>query len=169
MLFSCRPVGLEFIEGSPWRFENAVELDAPPARVFDLFADGESWPRWFPGIRRVVWTSPDPKGVGTTRTVTLATATVHEHFLCWDPGRRFTFRFTGADRPLFRAGIEDYRLEPASGGRTRFSYGVYLDPHPVVRALAPITRPMFGRTFRGGAQGLRDHLAERPAEDLGRA
>ena len=27
------------------------------------------------------WTSPDPKGVGTTRTVRLDSATVFEHFL----------------------------------------------------------------------------------------
>ena len=162
--FACRPVGLDFIDTAPWRFENVVELDAAPERVFDVFADGESWPRWFEGIRHVEWTSPEPKGVGTTRTVTLNTATVFEHFLAWDRGRRFAFRFEGATAPLFRAGVEDYRLEPIEGGgRTRFTYGVYLDPSLPVRLLSPITRNNFARMFRTGAQGLQRYLTEHPA------
>jgi uncharacterized protein YndB with AHSA1/START domain len=161
VLFRCRSVGLDFAASAPWRFENVVELDASPDEVFALFADGASWPRWFPGIRRVDWTTPDPKGVGTTRTVVLATATVYEHFLAWDPGRRFAFRFDGANRPLCRALVEDYRLEPIDGGRTRFTYVVGIEPTLLVRALAPLTRRMFARTFSGGAQGLRDFLRRR--------
>lgn len=160
-MFACRPVELDFIATAPMRFENQVDLDATPEQVFDIFADGESWPRWFPGIKKVVWTSPEPKGVGTTRTVTLGLATVYEHFLVWERGRRFTFRFVGASKPLFRAGIEDYRLTDLGNGRTRFDYGVYLDPSLLVRALSPVTTRMFAGTFRGGAEGLRAHVARR--------
>lgn len=158
-MFNCKAVELDFIRAAPLRYENVVEVDATPEKVFDVFADGESWPRWFPGIRKVVWTTPEPKGVGTTRTVTLGLATVYEHFLVWDRGKRFTFRFVGASKPLFRAGIEDYRLDDLGGGRTRFTYGVYLDPSLLVRALSPITTRMFGNTFEGGARGLRAYLA----------
>lgn len=158
MRFACRPVELDFISVAPWRFENVVLLEAEAEAVFDLFADGESWPRWFEGIRRVEWTSPEPKGVGTTRTVTLQTAVVYEHFLAWERGRRFTFRFEAAMPPLFRAGIEDYRLEPAGPGQTRFSYGVYLDPSLPVRLLGFATRPNFERMFRQAALGLQAHL-----------
>jgi len=157
MHFPCRPVGLEFIAEAPWRFENVVELDAPPEQVFDVFADGESWPRWFEGIQRVVW-GPEPKGVGTTRSVTLTTGTVHEYFLAWDRGKRFAFRFTGANRPYFRAGVEDYRLEDIGNGRTRLSYGVYLEPTLLVRAFAPIAKGMFGSMFRTAAAGLVRYL-----------
>jgi uncharacterized protein YndB with AHSA1/START domain len=160
-MFRCRPVGLDFIDQAPWHFENVVELDASPSRVFDLFADGESWPQWFPGIKRVVWTTPDPKGVGTTRTVTLTTATVYEYFLVWNRGHRFTFRFEGASQPLFRAGIEDYRLDDLGGGRTRFTYAVHLDPTLPVRLLSPLTRRMFTGTFASGAAGLRAFLKPR--------
>jgi carbon monoxide dehydrogenase subunit G len=165
MRFDCRPVGLDFITSAPWRFENSVQLDATPEAVFDLFADGASWPQWFPGIRRVEWTSPEPKSVGTTRTVTLTTATVYEYFLAWDRGERFTFRFEGANRPLFRAGVEDYRLAPLPGGRTRFDYGVYLEPSLLVQALGPLTRAWFASVFRGGATGLQRFLAARPRLD----
>jgi uncharacterized protein YndB with AHSA1/START domain len=159
MRFACQPVGLDFAARAPWRFEHVVELDAAPERVFDLFADGESWPKWFPGIRRVLWTSPEPKGVGTTRTVTLSTLTVFEYFLAWEPGRRFAFRFEGADRPVFRAGLEDYVLEPLPGGRTRFAYRVFLEPTWLVRLAGPLARANFDRTLAAGAAGLRAFLA----------
>lgn len=161
MRFDCRPVGLEFIDEAPYRFENVVELEASPEAVFDIFADGESWPRWFDGIKRVVWTSPEPKGVGTTRTVTLTTMILYEHFVVWERGRRFTFRFEGSSLPLCRAGLEDYRLEALPGGRTRFTYRVYLDPSLVVRLAGPIARAQFASMFRRGAEGLRTYLRSR--------
>jgi uncharacterized protein YndB with AHSA1/START domain len=151
-------VELDFIARAPWRFENVVDLDAPPEKVFDVFADGESWPRWFSGILRVVW-GPEPKGVGTTRSVTLTSGTVYEYFLAWERGKRFAFRFDGADRPLFRAGVEDYRLEDLGDGRTRFFYGVYLEPTLLVRAFAPIAKRMFANMFRNAADGLRRYMA----------
>ena len=159
MRFTCRPVGLEFIEGAAYRFENVVELDAPPEAVFDIFADGDSWPRWFKDIKHVEWTSGEPKGVGTTRTVTLTTMTVYERFLAWDRGRRFAFRFEGSSLPLCRAGVEDYRLEDIGSGRTRFFYGVYLEPSLIVRLAGPIARAQFGGMFRRAAEGLKTYVA----------
>lgn len=158
MRFKCQPVGLDFIDRAAYRFENTVELEASPEAVFDTFADGESWPRWFDGIKRVVWTSPEPKGVGTTRTVTLTTMTVDERFLAWERGRRFAFRFEGCSLPLCLAGVEDYRLEDLGGGRTRFFYGVYLDPTLVVRLAGPIARAQFRGMFRRAAEGLRTYF-----------
>ena len=160
MRFICEPVGLDFID-SPraiWRFENVVELEATPETVFDIFADGESWPRWFEDIRQVTWTSPEPKGVGTTRTVVLTTMTVYEHFLAWERGRRFTFRFTGSTLPLCRAGIEDYRLDDLGNGRTRFVYGVYLAPTFLAQLVGPIMKLQFTRMFRKAAEGLRSYV-----------
>jgi uncharacterized protein YndB with AHSA1/START domain len=159
MRFTCLPVELDFITGARYRFESTADLDAPPDQVFDIFADGESWPRWFAGISRVEWTSPEPKGVGTTRTVTLGSATMFEHFLAWERGRRFTFRFEAMTRPMFRAGIEDYRLEDLGGGRTRFHYGVYLEPSLLVRAFAPFTKPAFARMFGEVPPGLQQYVA----------
>jgi len=159
MRFKCQPVGLDFIDRAAWRFENTVDLEASPEAVFDIFADGESWPRWFDGIRRVVWTSPEPKGVGTTRTVTLTTMTVDEHFLAWERGKRFAFRFEASSLPLCTAGVEDYRLEDLGSGRSRFSYGVYLDPTFVARLAGPIARAQFRAMFRRAAEGLRTYVA----------
>lgn len=165
MHFTCRAVELDFLDSAAWRFENIVELNASSGEVFGIFADGESWPKWFDGVQRVVWTSPEPKGVGTTRTVTLSVTplkvTVHERFLAWEPGQRFTFRFEGVSLPLFNAGIEDYRLEDLRGGLCRLTYTVCLEPTAVVRMAGPVARQSFARMFRNGAQGLQSYAAAR--------
>jgi hypothetical protein len=37
--------------------------------VFEVLDDAESRPQWATVITKVTWTSPEPQGVGTTRTV----------------------------------------------------------------------------------------------------
>jgi hypothetical protein len=96
MRFTCRPVDTLFFDTAPMRFKNVVELDAPPAMVFAIFDDEQSWPEWFRAIHKVVWTSNKPHGVGSTRTVSLSTATVYEHFFRWEQDRRCSFYLTGA-------------------------------------------------------------------------
>ena len=54
-----------------WAFTNEVEVDCDIAAVFKILEDGEKWPQWYPKMRKVVWTSPDPKNVGSTRTAQL--------------------------------------------------------------------------------------------------
>jgi hypothetical protein len=165
MDFTCRAVELDFLDSDVWRFENVVELDATAGEVFDIFADGESWPKWFDAVQSVVWTSPEPKDVGTTRTVVLSVTplktTVQERFLVWDPGQRFTFRFERVGLPLFHAGIEDYRLADLGGDRCRLTYTVCLEPTAAVRLAGPVTRPLFAGMLRTGAQGLQSYVASR--------
>ena len=56
MRFTCRPVDTSFFDTASMRFKNAVELDAPPAMVFAIFDDEQSWSKWFRAIHKVVWT-----------------------------------------------------------------------------------------------------------------
>jgi Polyketide cyclase / dehydrase and lipid transport len=100
MHFDCHPVEPSFFDTAPMRFRHEVDLDATPAKVFAIFDDASSWPQWFHAIHKVEWTSPAPHGVGSTRTVTLATATIFEHFYCWEPDRRCSFYLTGIEPRL---------------------------------------------------------------------
>jgi hypothetical protein len=133
MRFACRSADVTFFESAPWRFVNTVDLDNEPASVFRIFEDAASWPKWFDGIRRVEWTSPQPFGVGTTRTVTLTTLAADERFIVW---------------------AEDYRLEPIVGGKTRFTHTVAIDPGILLRFAAPFARPSFAGMFANAARGL---------------
>jgi hypothetical protein len=58
----------QFIDGAPFRFVSAVDLTITPEQLFDVRDDAESWPQCATVITRVTWTSPQPHGVGTTRT-----------------------------------------------------------------------------------------------------
>lgn len=85
-------------------------IAAPAGAVFGCLADGPAWKEWL-GIH-VEWTSPEPHGVGTTRTVTVNRQTIHETFLAWEDGRRFNFRFDASTLPV-SAFAEDYEVIPA--------------------------------------------------------
>jgi hypothetical protein len=158
MRFPCHSVDASFFDTAPMRFKNVVELAARPADVFAIFADGESWPRWFHGIRKVVWTSNKPYGIGTTRTVWLTGASVDEHFFRWEQDRRFSFYLTGQSIPLAHALAEDYLLEEVGPSKTRFTYSVAIEPRLVLRMGGPIARTYFGSMFSNGCKGLQSYI-----------
>jgi carbon monoxide dehydrogenase subunit G len=165
MKFACRPVGLDFIESAPLRFVNEVEINASPEEVFKVLADAESWPRFLKDAIKAEWTSPEPHGVGSTRTLILKGMTAQEHFIAWEPGKRFTFFVPEITAPLARAICEDYRLEPAGRGKTRFTYVVACEPGLLLRLTGPFGRWLLGSMFRKVAHSLAAFLEE----DGGRA
>src|SRR5215467_10801952 len=152
MRFPCHTVDASFFDTAPMRFKNVVELASRPADVFAIFEDGESWPRWFHGIRKVVWTSNKPYGVGTTRTVWLTPVAVDEHFFRWEQDRGFSFYLTAASMPLVHALAEDYLLEELAPGHTRFTYSVAVDPRRALSVAGPIVRPLIDSLFRNACR-----------------
>ena len=84
-------------------------IAAPAAAVFGCLADGPAWKEWL-GIE-VEWTSPEPHGVGATRTARTRGQVIDETFLAWEPGRRINFRFDRSTLPV-SAFAEDYVVDP---------------------------------------------------------
>jgi Polyketide cyclase / dehydrase and lipid transport len=158
MRFTCRPVDTSFFDTAPMRFKNVVELDAPPAMVFATFDDEQSWPEWFRAIHKVVWTSNRPHGVGSSRTVSLSTATIYEHFFRWEQDRRFSFYLTGVSMPLAHAFAEDYLLEELAPAKTRFTYRVAIEPRLAVAMGGPISRMYFGSMFKSACKNLQSYV-----------
>lgn len=157
MPWSCRAETLDFVERAPHEFLTEADLPAPPERVFEVFADVASWPRWFDGMKASRWTSAQQGGVGAVRRMTLDTITVDETILAWDPGRHFAFRIDTATLPLIRAMVEDYRLERRGDG-THLVWRASYEPTLLTRLLHPIVRFIFGRQFKRTAAQLRDFL-----------
>jgi len=158
MHFDCHPVEPSFLDTAPMRFKHEVDLDATPAKVFAIFDDESSWPKWFHALHKVEWTSPAPHGVGSTRTATLATATLFEHFYCWEPDRRCSFYLTGTSMPLAHALAEDYLLEPTAPGKTRFTYRVAIEPRLPVAAGGPLSRLYFDSMFKSACEQLQIYV-----------
>jgi hypothetical protein len=159
----CRPVDERIFESAPWRFVHTVDVPASAARTFsEALEDGAAWPQWFPGIREVRWTSPQPFGVGTTRTVVLNSFTVQEHFFRWEPGRRFSFYATHISMPVGHVLAEDWLLTDTGPNRCRFTYTTAMEPSLFLRLATPISRAQFNGAFKEGARGLAAFMAQRP-------
>jgi hypothetical protein len=49
-MFDCERVDLSFVDADfvkgRYLFQNSVDLAITPERLFDVFGDAESWPRW---------------------------------------------------------------------------------------------------------------------------
>ena len=108
-----KPVGEDYLATAK---PNAVVhvFPYPPEVVWAALLDGDAWTEWLP-ITKVIWTSPKPFGVGTTRTVEIGDQRVEETFFAWEDGRRMAFRFDRSTLPV-SAAVEDYRLVPVEDG-----------------------------------------------------
>src|SRR5690625_3524987 len=116
-MYPCEQVGLDFLERAPQRFSNSVDLAVTPEQVWEVLADAEAWPHWASVITNVTWTSPQPHGVGTTRTVDMRGGIVgNEEFLAWEPARHMAFRFNESSTSSLAVFVEDYRIEATPQG-----------------------------------------------------
>jgi uncharacterized protein YndB with AHSA1/START domain len=154
MWFDVDPVPLSFRESSPHRIEVVEEIDATPARVFEILADSDRASEWFADIVGVRWTTPPPHGVGSERVVELRAMRVKERFLAWEPGERIVFHIYAISIPLVSAMLEEMVLEPLGEGRTRLVWRVHYRPALLMRALHPIVRAVYARIFRAAARGI---------------
>ena len=110
-----------FFTTAPLVVPATVDLDAPPARVWEALGSDAMW-SWAPIIDRVTWLTPH--GVGSVRRLRLLKVnTIEEEFYRWDDARRATFRVTQQSRPLLNGLAEDFLLDPLDGGaRTRLTW-----------------------------------------------
>lgn len=107
-----QPVSEDYLAGATVRVHHAFPV--PASAVWAALLDADAWTKWLP-ITKVTWTSPQPFGVGTTRTVEIGKQIVEETFFGWDEGKRMAFRFERSTLPV-SAAVEDYRVVPTDGG-----------------------------------------------------
>lgn len=109
-----KAVGPEYLTPAIERPMARHVFKVPASAVWAALRDGPTWSQWLP-ITKVTWTSPEPFGVGTTRTVEIGEQVVNEYFYAWEEGRRMAFRFTDSSLPV-SAGAEDYTVVPNGAG-----------------------------------------------------
>ena len=116
--YPCERVGLDFVDSARYRFVSTVDLASTPKQLFEVLAEADSWSRWATAIADVTWTSPQPYGVGTTRTVTMRGGAVNDaEFVAWE---RFSHMRVSAE-PVHdqrtrrvRRGLSRCRTPPAA-------------------------------------------------------
>ena len=161
MWFDLEAVQLNFTDSSPFQFENVAILDAPPERVFDIWATGEAQAEWFKDFKECRWSNAE-RGVGAEREIELKILTVKERFLVWDRGKRLSFHIHAITVPIVTAMLEDLTFEPSGDRGTRFAWRVHYRPATVMRLVHPIARPIFGGMFKASIDGLARYIKAHP-------
>lgn len=159
---TCEHVDLSFIDSAPYRFVSTVDLAITPEQVFEVLADAESWPHWATVITKVTWTSPEPRGVGTTRTVHMRGGIVgDEEFLAWEPFRHMAFRFNEASTSSIAAFAEDYRVVETPGG-CHLTWVMAMKPNGTAARLGmSLGRPVMAWLFQRFLHNLRRYTDQR--------
>lgn len=159
MWFDTTPSDLSFADTAPQRIASIATIDAPPQRVFDIFATSEGQGEWMRDFKACRWTSGEPHGVGATREIELRALTAKERFLIWEPGQRLMFSVDAITIPLVNQMVEDMRFEPLSGGSsTRLIWHVYYTPARIALPIHPIARAIFGHMFGSSAKNLAEYV-----------
>ncbi|MBW8711247.1 MAG: SRPBCC family protein [Mycobacterium sp.] len=163
-MHSCERVGLDFIDHAPFRFVSTVDLTITPEQVFEVLDDAESRPQWATAITKVTWTSPQPHGTGTTRTVDMRGGIVgDEEFLAREPHSHMAFRFNQASTRSIAAFAEDYRVVPTATG-CNLTWVMAMKPSGVAARLGmTLGRPVMARTFQKFLYNLSAYAEKRYA------
>lgn len=154
MWFDVHPVGIDYLQRSPFQFRNEVVLNAPGERVFDVLVEDSDANIWFKDFVACRFTSPPPHGVGTTRDVELKALTVKERFLVYEPGKRLSFCIYASTLPMVREMAEDMVLTPCGDNQTRFTWTAHYTPVPWLRLVHGPVRKVFGGMFRETSERL---------------
>lgn len=160
-MFPCERVDLGFIDSAPFVFRNSVDLAITPEQLFEVLADAHAWPRWASVITKVTWTSPEPRGVGTTRVVEMRGGMVgNEEFLAWEPFSHMAFRFNECSTQAVAAFAEDYRVEIIPGG-CRLTWTMAQKPAGPARLAMYVVGPLLNLGLRRFLRNLRSYTDAR--------
>ncbi len=143
------------------RYISKVELPVSAARLFEIFEDPESWTKWVLGIKKVVWTSPQPYGIGTTRTVIFTGGMeVYEDFTEWQAPHKLRFTFTGITQGIWSAFGEDYVVEERGPDKCHLTWTVGYTPMGAFKTFHFLVRPLMGTAFRFYMSRLRKYCVK---------
>lgn len=147
MWFKLNDNKLDYLDKAPYNITNEIIIDAPIEKVYDVLIN-RSWSNWFQDFVDMIWTSPEPNGVGSKRIVKLKTLSVKETILAWDKNKRFSFSITEITLPLVKDMVEDMQFETTNDGKTKMTWKVYYTPTIIMSAIHPIALKIFGEMFK---------------------
>jgi len=157
----CERVGLEFFESAPYRIVHTADFPVPPARLFEVLSDGAAWPQWFEVVKSATWTSPEPHGVGSTRTVVMnGNVTATEEFIAWEPHRHLAFRFNECNSARVRGSAEEYRIETSADG-CRLTWTMAQYPVTSSRLMTKLAKHLMDKACRRALVSLREYTDRR--------
>ncbi len=145
----CTAVDMDFFDQAPYCFTATETVKASPEAIFAVFEDADSWPAWADPIQHVEWTSPQPFGLGTTRTVSMMGGLIGwEEFIAWERGKRMAFCFTHVAKDNIESFAEDYVVEDRGDGTCQVSWRMAMAPKGASKVFMPLFSPVMGFMVR---------------------
>jgi hypothetical protein len=139
------------------------EMAVSATQLFATLEDGPSWTKWTGAIREVIWTSPKPFIIGTTRTLKLGGGiTLDEVFWAWEPGRRMGFSVTAASIGWLSGLSEVYEITPLSSERCKLRWVVAASFPGMLGKIEPGIASIFQVNQRRLVKKLERVARERP-------
>lgn len=127
----------------------SLETRADPERVWRIWSDTSTWPRWNPDVIDISLDGAFATGTGGTMT-TRAGGTHHIELEGVQPGRAFTIRTSPAPLSTFHFKCE---VAPASGG-SQISQGVSMTG-PLGGLMSALMGARMAAGFEAILQGLK--------------
>lgn len=141
------------------RWERSIEVEATPARVWNVMADVARWPEWTESILSVEEVSPDFGKGGTALVHAKGQSRSKFTVTTWEPGRGFDWE----TKSRGATAVGGHWIEPAGEGRSRVTLSV-----EVGGMVATLLKPLLSKGVNGNlemeAAGLK-RRSESPATD----
>ncbi len=152
-------VDLSYFTTAPFIFRSEVTIRCTPQQLFSSFEDADAWPAWAMPITKVKWTSPQPYGIGTTRSVSMLGGMIgHEEFLAWEPYTHMAFRFNQCNKKAISAFAEDYRVTDIENGLVRVVWTVGMSPTGAGAFIMKFTRGLLAFGLQHTLKGLKKYM-----------
>jgi hypothetical protein len=123
-------VDMSYFQSAAHIFRSEVTIRCTPQQLWASFEDADSWPAWAMPITKVEWTSPQPFGIGTTRSVSMLGNLIgYEEFLAWEPLKHMAFRFNQVNKPnMIKSFGENYDVTDLGNGLVHLVWTVGMEP-----------------------------------------
>ncbi|GEM_PF-613690 len=162
--FPCTSVDMTFFESAPFIYTAEEVINVSADTVFQSFENAEDWPVWAAPIQRVEWTSPQPFGIGTTRTVyMMGGLTGYEEFIAWERGREMAFCFTHSSKDNIVSFAERYQVEESGPNCCCVRWTMAMKPKGFSRYFLPVFSPFMNMGVKLMLRNLRKLLEKRAA------
>ncbi len=156
----------EFVDNAPVVVNVGRTIIASPEAIWAALTHNETWPEWFPDMKRCETTSSPGDGIGATRTVKVGNLVAEEQFIFWDRPKDWGFAMTKTNLPLAKQFVERVQLdtsthqsdEARANTVTEVRYTGYIEPHLLMKPFAGLLKMQVRTTWEKALVGLAEHV-----------
>lgn len=136
-----------WIATAPIQINRKVTMQASPTKIWDVIADNEGWPEWFPGFKSCAFEGPAPHHAGSIRALRQDQFKVRELITAWEPGQSWGMSVIEMNVPLLKSMAEIVELRDVGNGATEVDWRIGVEMRTAAKLLK-------GPLVKNAAKGL---------------